>query len=153
ALTQNEKLFVDLGRGTDQATFDFSPGVSNARLRVQFGGRGSDQVTANFGDLTDARVRLFENLGKGTNQATVNVGAVKSSIFAADVHTEFGTSTVVENVNKDITDSIVRLSNHFAFGGGSYTGNLLGNVLGMSDVDVASRGGLGATTQTVNAAA
>src|SRR5207249_788253 len=31
-LVQNEKLYLDLGRGNDRANFDFSPGISNARL-------------------------------------------------------------------------------------------------------------------------
>jgi hypothetical protein len=63
-----EALQLDLGNGHDQATLDYSPGVSSGDLRVDiWGGAGGDQVTARFGDITSTVLRFNAHLGRGDN--------------------------------------------------------------------------------------
>jgi hypothetical protein len=67
-LTTPEHLLIDMGNGTDSATLDFSPGITNTRLKVDFNGHnGTDTLTTMFGALTNSNVNFRANLGKGAD--------------------------------------------------------------------------------------
>jgi len=65
-LTSPLHLQIDMGSGNDSATLDFSPGVMDTRLKVDFtGGNGNDTLTTMFGAVTNSKVNFRSNLGKG----------------------------------------------------------------------------------------
>jgi hypothetical protein len=67
-LTTREHLQIDMGSGTDSATLDFSPGITNTDLKVDFtGGKGTDTLTTKFGPITGSHIFFRSNLGKGAD--------------------------------------------------------------------------------------
>jgi len=67
-LTTPEHLQINMGSGMDSATLNFSPGITNTRLKVDFtGGRGDDTLTTMFGPITNSHVNFRANLGKGAD--------------------------------------------------------------------------------------
>jgi hypothetical protein len=65
-LTSPLHLQIDMGNGKDSATLNFSPGITNTRLKVDFtGGKGNDTLTTMFGAITNSTVNFRSNLGKG----------------------------------------------------------------------------------------
>jgi len=61
-------LQIDMGSGQDSATLDFSPGITNTRLRVDFTGHiGDDTLTTRIGPITNSHVDFRSNLGKGAD--------------------------------------------------------------------------------------
>ena len=67
-LTTREHLQIDMGGGKDSATLDFSPGITNTNLKVDFTGHaGDDTLATMFGPITGSHVDFRSNLGKGTD--------------------------------------------------------------------------------------
>jgi hypothetical protein len=67
-LTTTEHLQIDMGNGQDSATLDFSPGITNTRLKVDFTGhKGDDSLITKFGPITDSHIDFRSNLGKGAD--------------------------------------------------------------------------------------
>jgi hypothetical protein len=67
-LTTSEHLQINMGSGKDTATLDFSPGIMDTRLKVDFSGKGGDDtLTTKVGPIMDARVNFRANLGKGAD--------------------------------------------------------------------------------------
>ncbi len=67
-LTTAEHLQINMGSGKDSATLDFSPGITDTHLKVDFtGGRGDDTLTTKFGPIMDSQIYFRANLGKGAD--------------------------------------------------------------------------------------
>src|SRR5216684_6324 len=67
-LTSAEHLQINMGSGKDSATLDFSPGITDTHLKVDFtGGRGDDTLTTKFGPIMDSQIYFRANLGKGAD--------------------------------------------------------------------------------------
>src|SRR5260370_3087351 len=65
-LTSPLHLQIDMGAGNDTATLDFSPGITDTRLKVDFtGGKGDDTLTSKFGTITASTVNFRSDLGEG----------------------------------------------------------------------------------------
>jgi hypothetical protein len=75
-LTNSQAILVNLGSGdTNEATFDFSPGISDANLLLSVeGASGADAISATLGSLTAAHVGVFMYGGGGNDNLSVTAG-------------------------------------------------------------------------------
>jgi hypothetical protein len=74
-LTASEQISLNLGKGTDTVSLDFSRGSSAASLSIGVeGGPGADQVNAVFGAIHNTKLNFATHLGAGPGQfrATLN---------------------------------------------------------------------------------
>jgi len=72
-LTNSQAILVNLGSGdTNEATFDFAPGVSDANLFVSVdAASGADTISATLGSLTAAHAGIFMYGGGGNDNLSV----------------------------------------------------------------------------------
>jgi hypothetical protein len=71
-LAHQQKVFLDLGAGADEASFDYGAGVTNASLRVEVtGGAGADKIDAIIGDLVAAQAVFLLNGGDGADEISI----------------------------------------------------------------------------------
>ena len=78
-LTNSEAILVNLGSGdTNEATFDFTPGVSDAKLFVSVeSASGADTISATLGSLTAAHAGIVMYGGGGNDHLSVSAtGAI-----------------------------------------------------------------------------
>ena len=151
ALSQNDSLKVCMGKGSSQATLDFSAGLVDAALAVHIdGGKGDNEVTTQFGPITDSRVNLTECLGKGDATSHVNFGGtLSSSLVTATVNGGAGADEVFVQLG-NVSNSNLQFFSCLGKGANSFdleeTGSLQNSVVHFH-VD----GGSGGNSVTFNA--
>ncbi len=178
ALGQSEKLTLNMGKGSSQINLDFTAGLQNAQLAVDFdGGDGADQLTTQFGAITGSRVNLNEGLGDKGATTHVNFGGTLSnSLVTVHVHSDCGNDHVFAQVGNSSNSNLQFLVNfgkgnntfdleetgnlqnavvHFDLDAGAGSNNITFNVQNVN-VDTTSRlnleteGGAGNETITLN---
>jgi hypothetical protein len=152
-LTNSERLQIDMGSGTDSATLDFSPGVTNAHLKVDFhGDKGSDTLTTMLGPITNSQVYFQSNLGRGadTFDSTLLGDIVGDSAVRFLVHGGKGDDTLGFHAASTNIDAASKLDVNLLGGKGNdtinvdYTGQLNGKL------HINADGGKGNDTITAN---
>ncbi len=126
-LTHKQVVFLELGAGADQASFDLAAGVSGANLKIEVdGGAGADTISSTIGDLAAAQVALFFNGGAGADTISLDgVGATISSDsrLRAKLFGEAGKDTLTANFEGRI-DGILNIQND----GGKGVDNVVTNI-------------------------
>jgi hypothetical protein len=144
ALSQQEALMLCLGKGSSQATLDFSAGLTNATLAVSIGGgAGSNQVSTQFGALTSSRVNLAESLANGPATSHINFGGtVSSSLVTVSVNGGAGIDQVFTQL-ANVVNSNIQFLGHLGNGANVFdleaAGNLQNAVVHF-DIDAGSGG-------------
>jgi Ca2+-binding RTX toxin-like protein len=126
-LTSPLNLQIDMGSGNDTATLDFSPGITNTRLKVDFtGGKGNDTLTTKFGAITNSELYFRSNLGKGndTFDNTLLGSIVGDSAVRFLVHGGKGADTLGFHADSTNIDSGAKLDVNLLGGKGNDTINV-----------------------------
>lgn len=146
-LTGRRALYVHLGNGNDQATFNFGAGVDSGFLYTYVTGSwGEDQVSADYGSLTNANVRLIQQLHRDNDKADVRFnGTVDSSYVGVSLNTGYEDDSVTFAAG-DINNSRLGVNAWLAAGNDSIDATFSGAVLGSSPVGVATWDGYGNDT-------
>ncbi len=150
-LAESETVMLCLGKGSSQATFDYSAGLNNATLAVNIGaGAGSSQVTTQFGTVNGSRVNMAECLATGAATARVHFGGtVTGSLVSVNVNGGSGIDQVfaqlgnMVNSNLQFHDNLGKGANLFDL---EASGNLQ-NAVAHFDIDP----GFGSNTIVFNA--
>jgi hypothetical protein len=99
ALAASEVVFIELGRGTDSATLDFSPGVNAGKLRVAVEGHGTDTINATFGSIAaGAAVRASFEGGRGDNTINTTFSGDLNGSLSLSAEGGRGNDTIATNV-------------------------------------------------------
>lgn len=126
-LTSPEHLQIDMGSGKDSATLDFSPGITNTHLKVDFlGHTGADTLTTKFGAITNSSVIFQSNLGKGadTFDNTLLGNIVGDSAVRFLVHGGKGPDTLGFHADTTNIDAASKLAVNLLGGKGDDTINV-----------------------------
>jgi hypothetical protein len=122
-LTASEQISLNLGKGTDTVSLDFSKGVAASSLSLNVeGGQGSDQVNAVFGAIHNTHLNFATHLGTGPGQ------------FHAALN---GDLTGTANVNLSVKGNV-------AYDGMNVA--VHGNVAASAALTIAEQGGAGKDT-------
>lgn len=142
-LQRSQRLSVNLGEGTDQATLDFSQGAVNANLGLTvLGGGGNDRVTAQFGRFDRSNLNCRADLGNGndTFDATLRGAFVNRSRANFNVSGGLGNDTVAFHANATAIDVDALSSLYFRVFGAQGQDNIsldyAGQVRGKLNVQV-----------------
>jgi hypothetical protein len=85
-MTTSRSIMINLGAGQDQASLDFSQGVSAANLTVQVtGGKGADHLKAVFGAIHNTHVDFRSMLGVGNDQFNASFNGAITGTAKVDV--------------------------------------------------------------------
>jgi hypothetical protein len=152
-LTTSENIQINMGSGTDTAKLDFSPGVMNTHLKVDFtGGKGADTLTTMFGPIMNSKVNFRSNLGKGadTFDGTLMGNIIGDSAVKFLVEGGKGDDTLGFHADTTNIDPGSTLGVNLRGGKGDDTINVdyAGQVNGRFNLD--ARGGQGNDTVTAN---
>jgi hypothetical protein len=113
-LVRDQSIFLELGAGADQASFDLAAGVSEANLKIEVdGGAGADTISSTIGSLAAAQVAFFANGGDGADNIAVDgTGATISadSRLRAKLFGEAGKDTLTATFDGKI-DGILNIQN------------------------------------------
>jgi hypothetical protein len=122
-LTHSEQINLNLGKGHDTVSLDFSKGVAAPSLSVGVeGGLGTDRINAVFGAIQNTRLNFATHLGAGPDQ------------FSAAIN---GNLTGTANVN-------VSVRGNTAYDGMNV--QVHGNVAASASLTISEQGGAGRDT-------
>jgi hypothetical protein len=109
ALAGSEAVFIDLGKGTDTATVDATPGVTAGKLRVRVEGHGTDTINSTFGSVAaGASVEGSFEGGRGNDTINTTFSGTLNGSLRLNSEGHQGNDTIATNVtiNKGSTGKL-----------------------------------------------